>query len=159
FFAGLQASHQRFGKLPFEALFGPPVYFAQKGFAVPKWLASAIARRRQVLTRLPEARSVFTKKDGTPYRQGDWFKQPALAETLQRIASEGVDYVYKGEWATRFVESVRREGGRITLQDMHDYEVLWQVPLRTRYRNYEIYAPTFPTTGGLNIIEAINLLQ
>src|SRR5262249_47933781 len=85
--------------------------------------------------------------------------QPALAETLQRIASEGVDYVYKGEWATRFVESVRREGGRITLQDMHDYEVLWQVPLRTRYRNYEIYAPTFPTTGGLNIIEAINLLQ
>ena len=96
FMAGLEAAHGRFGKLPFAALFGPAIYFAEEGFEVLPMLEGMIEARKDVLSRRPETKAVFTKEDGGWYVSGDRFSQPELAHTLRRVAEQGADYMYKG---------------------------------------------------------------
>ena len=93
FMAGVQAAHARFGKLPFASLFEPAIALAESGFPVDAELARIIQRRKDVLSRLPATKQVFTKKDGAFYRKGDIFQQPELAETLRRVSKEGTSYI------------------------------------------------------------------
>jgi gamma-glutamyltranspeptidase/glutathione hydrolase len=159
FMAGVGAAHDRFGKLPFEALFQPAIYFAKEGFRLDPFRAGLIESQKRVLSRLPETRRIFTKENGEFYTEGDWFRQPDLAETLRAIATQGVEYMYTGPWAERFVQAVQRDGGKITLEDMAAYEVIWSEPVHTTYRGYEVYGPGLPALGGVNTIEAFNLLE
>jgi gamma-glutamyltranspeptidase/glutathione hydrolase len=159
FMAGVQAAHQRFGKLPFSALFEPAVYFAEKGFIVDKMLAVRIKSRDDVIARFPGTKKIFTKENGELYKEGDLLKQPQVAQTLRRVAKEGADYMYRGEWAKKFVRAVRKQGGKITLKDLEDYKVLWPEPTHTTYREYEIFSLGAPGYGGVAIIGAFNLLE
>src|SRR5262245_26549079 len=159
FFAGVQAAHDRFGKLPFASLFDPSIYLADKGFVVDPVLGGWIYMRKDVLSRLPETKRVFTKQEGEFYKPGDLFKQPQLAETLRKVAAQGTDYIYQGEWAKRFVAAVQSEGGKVTLADMKAYRPIWSEPLQTSYRGYQIYSLGLPSLGGVNTIEAFNLLE
>ncbi|HEY7183083.1 MAG TPA: gamma-glutamyltransferase, partial [Blastocatellia bacterium] len=101
FFAGAQAAHDRFGKLSFASLFEPAIYVAEKGVVVDRALGFFINSQKGVLTRLPETKRIFTKENGELYKTGDLFKQPQLAETLRKVASQGADYIYQGEWAKK----------------------------------------------------------
>jgi gamma-glutamyltranspeptidase/glutathione hydrolase len=159
FFAGVAAAHQRFGSLPFATLFEPALYFAEQGFEFNALLAAYISVRKDVLGRLPEARSVFVKPDGEFYSSGDWFTQPALAETLRQVALDGIDTIYTGDWAQHFVDAIRREGGVISLDDMSAYRVIWSEPLHTRFRDYELFSAGLPSLGGVNLVEAFNVLE
>jgi len=159
FFAGVQAAHDRFGKLPFASLFDPAIYLAEKGFVVDPVLGGWINMRKDVLSRLPETKRVFTKQDGEFYKPGDLFKQPQLAETLRKIAAQGTDYIYQGEWAKRIVAAVQSEGGKMTLADLKAYRPTWSEPLQTTYHSYQIYSLGQPSLGGVNTIEAFNLLE
>ncbi len=159
FMAGVGAGHERFGVLPFEALFQPAIYFAEQGFRLDPFRASLIERYRTVLSRLPETKRIFTKENGQFYGEGDLFHQPELATTLRAVVAQGVDYMYTGPWAERFVEAVQREGGKITLEDMAAYEVMWTEPVRTTYRGYEVFGPGLPALGGVNAVEGFNLLE
>ncbi len=159
FMAGMEAAHARFGRLPFDALFAPAIYFAEQGFVLDQVIASMIRGRHDVLTRLPEARAVFTKANGELYQAGDEFKQPALAVTLKRVAATGSAYMYTGAWAHKFVAAVRAEGGHMSLDDLAAYEVTWSDPIRGTYRGYELFTPSLPNYGGINAIEALNLLE
>jgi len=162
FMAGVQAVHDRFGKLPFARLFEPAIYFAEEGFVLDEgtmvWM-DPYNTRDKVLTRLPETREIFTNDYGEFYRKGDLFKQPQLADTLRKVASLGTDYMYRGEWARKLVKTLQREGGKITLKDLEEYKVLWSEPLRTLYRDHEICTMNFPNFGGAKAIEAFNLLE
>jgi gamma-glutamyltranspeptidase/glutathione hydrolase len=159
FMAGVQAAHQRFGKLPFSSLFEPAIYFAEKGFIVDKALAVRIKTREEVIARFPETKKIFTKENGELVKEGDLLKQPQVAETLRRVAKQGADYMYRGEWAKKFVRAVRRQGGKMTLKDLEDYKVLWSEPAHTTYRDYDIYSPGPPGTEGASLIAAFNLLE
>src|SRR5215470_14197826 len=159
FFAGVQAAHDRFGKLPFASLFDPAIYLAEKGFVVDKALNYWINRRKDVLSRLPETKRVFTRQDGEFYKAGDLFKQPQLAETLRKIAAQGTDYIYQGEWANKFEAAVQSEGGKMTLADLKAYQPIWSEPLQTSYHGYQVYGLGLPSLGGVNAIEALNLLE
>jgi gamma-glutamyltranspeptidase/glutathione hydrolase len=159
FFAGVQAAHDRFGKLPFASLFDPAIYLAEKGFVVDPVLSAWINMRKDVLSRLPETKRVFAKQDGEFYKAGDHFKQPQLAETLRKIAAQGTDYIYQGEWAKKFVAAVQSEGGKMTLADLKAYRPIWSEPLQTSYRGYQVYSLGRPSLGGVNTIEALNLLE
>ncbi|MGH9854151.1 MAG: gamma-glutamyltransferase [Blastocatellia bacterium] len=159
FFAGVQAAHDRFGKLPFASLFDPAIYLAEKGFVMDPALNYWINMRKGVLSRLPETKRVFTKQDGEFYKAGDLFKQPQLAETLRKIAAQGTDYIYQGEWAKKFVAALQSEGGKMTLADLKAYRPTWSEPLQTSYRSYQIYSLGLPSLGGVNTIEAFNLLE
>lgn len=159
FFAGLEAVHQAFGKLPFKTIFEPAIYFAEEGFELNELLGYYIDYRKDVLSRLPETQAIFTKENGEFYSAGDWFRQPVLAETLKKVADQGSKYIYQGEWAQRFVNAVQADGGKITMEDMQHYREIWSDPLRTTYGQYEIFAPGLPSNGGVNTVEALNLLD
>jgi len=152
FMAGVEAASERFGKLPFAKLFEPAIYLAETGFAIPPRWARYLEQREHVVTRLPEGRALFTKENGELYEAGDHFTQPALAETLRRVVSEGATYMYEGEWGQKLVEAVREEGSKMTLADLEQYEVEWREPRHTTFRDYEIY-------GSAGLIEAFNLLE
>ncbi len=159
FMAGLEGAHGRFGKLPFAALFGPAIYFAEEGFEVLPMLEGMIAARKDVLSRRPETKAVFTKEDGSWYVSGDHFSQPELARTLRRVAAEGADYMYQGPWAEKLVAAVQSEGGKMTLEDLKRYEPIWRAPLRSTFRGYDVHATAQPNLGGVNMVEALNLVE
>lgn len=157
FLAGVEAAHARFGTLSFAALFDPAIRHAEDGFEVSPDLAELMVRRRDVLTRLPEGRAIFTRPDGTLITAGERLRQPALARTLHRVASGGAAYCYTGAWAHRLVDAVRREGGAMTLEDLAAYEAIWSEPTRGWYRDFEIVSQGMPSVGGVNLIEALQV--
>ncbi len=157
FMAGIRAAHEKFGKLPFKDLFAPAIYYAENGFELTPYHEGQITLRRNVLSRLAETRAIFSKPDGTWYGKGDLFKQPKLAATLRRVAERGADYMYGGEWGRRFVEAVQREGGKMTLDDMERYHVVWSDPLEIDYGGCKIFAPGLPAQGGVHLAEALHV--
>jgi len=159
FMAGAEAAHQRFGKLPWPALFGPALYYAEEGFILDPVIGGMIKSKASVLGRLPATKSVFTKPDGAWYQAGDRFKQPALATTLRQVAERGASYMYRGEWARKLVAAVQADGGKMTMRDLEDYRVIWSEPAHTTFRDYDVYAIGLPTLGGVNIVEALNLVE
>jgi gamma-glutamyltranspeptidase/glutathione hydrolase len=160
FMAGLEATHQRFGKLPWAQLFEPAVFYAQNGFVFNQVHQEYMNRRADtVLSRLPDTKALFTKPDGSFYGQGDLFKQPALAGTLSAVAEQGASYMYTGEWGQKLVEAVRADGGKMTMADLESYEVIWQEPSRTTFGGYEVYGHGAPAHGGTNMVEALNVAE
>ena len=159
FMAGVGAAHARFGKLPLARLFKPAIQLAEDGFEIDPVLAGFIQFRKDVLSRLPETRRVFTKENGKLYERGDLFRQPELAATLRTVAAEGTLSMYSGDWARRFVAAVRKDGGALTLRDLESYKVLWEEPLETTYGDARIHAPGPSTHGGVDTLEALNLVE
>ncbi|MFM7092453.1 MAG: gamma-glutamyltransferase [Bacteroidota bacterium] len=159
FMRGVEAAHKRFGKLPFKNLFEPSIYLARNGFTLNERTADFFKRRDVQLRRLPETKATLVKPDGTAYIAGDLFRQPALASTLDSIATNGVDYMYKGGWARKAVAAVQKDGGKITLEDLADYEVIWSAPMREKYGAYELAVLGQPVFGSVNLLEAINLAE
>jgi gamma-glutamyltranspeptidase / glutathione hydrolase len=159
FMAGIQAAHDRFGKLSRAEVFAPAIDLAEQGVKVSPLLARMLEERQAVLSRLPETWRIFTKKDGTFYAEGDEFRQPELAKTLRHIAQDGAAYIYKGAWAQQFVAAVGKEGGKITLEDMNAYAPTWEEPLRTTYRAHEVCVPGLSSRGGVALFEALHLLE
>jgi gamma-glutamyltranspeptidase/glutathione hydrolase len=157
FMNGVEAAHKRFGKLPFERLFAPAIYIAEVGMPVTGRLADKLRFRGEDLKRLPETRALFTKKGGTLYAKGEIFRQTALAGTLRAVAAKGADHMYKGAWARKLVDAVRADGGKMTLEDLAAYEVIWDEPLVGRIGDYELMTNRPPNMGGVSIIEAQNL--
>ncbi len=159
YMAGVQALHDRFGKLPFSSLFAPAIWIAENGVAVNPTLNAWISSQKAFITRLPETKRIFTKPDGELYRTGDVFRQPELAATLRKVATQGSAYMYKGEWAQHFVELVQREGGKMTLEDLAAYHPLWTEPLQAPYGDYRVVLLGQPNTGGYMTLGGLNLVD
>jgi gamma-glutamyltranspeptidase / glutathione hydrolase len=159
FMKGVEAAHQRYGKLPFKSLFEPSIYLAKNGFKIDERTGDFFKRRDVQLRRLPETKATLIKPDGSGYVPGDVFKQPALAATLENIVTQGVDYMYKGEWAKKAVAAVQKDGGKMTLEDLANYEVIWSKPARQQYGEYEVAVLGPPSNGTVNLIEALNLAE
>ncbi|MCU0276407.1 MAG: gamma-glutamyltransferase [Acidobacteria bacterium] len=157
FMAGVETAHRRFGKLAFKDLFSPAIYYAENGFELTPFHAGMIKVRRQALSRLPQTRAIFTKPDGSWFGEGERFKQPALAATLRRVAAQGAAYMYAGAWGRKLVEAVRRDGGKMTMEDLNGYEATWSEPQAIAYGGCLIYAPGLPAQGGVHIAEALNV--
>jgi gamma-glutamyltranspeptidase/glutathione hydrolase len=159
FMKGIESAHQRFGKLPFASLFGPAIFFAERGIVIEGPIEARIREKTEVLTRLPETRAVFTNDKGEFAAHGNFLQQRALATTLRRVAAEGAAYMYAGDWAQAFVSAVRAEGGKISPEDLARYDVVWSKPLRTTYNNREICTVAAPMIGGRWLLESLNLLE
>ncbi len=162
FMAGVQAAHDKFGRLPFADLFQPAIDIAENGFPLTSWMIDIIRDNWDVLGILPETWNIFLKRRYglfRGYETGDLFIQPELAQTLRQVASQGAEYMYTGEWARHFVNIVQREGGRITLRDMDEYEPVWADPAQTTYNGYDIHALGEPSLGAMNVVVAINMME
>jgi gamma-glutamyltranspeptidase/glutathione hydrolase len=155
FLKGVGAAHRRFGRLPFKTLLDPAIYVAEQGMPVTKSLADKFRFRQEDLSRLPATRAIFMKPDGSRYGIGETFRQPALAATLRAVATHGTDYIYKGPWAKKLVAAVQADGGRMTLEDLASYDVIWDEPLVAPIGNgYTVHTNPPPNIGGLALIEA-----
>lgn len=157
FMRGLEEAHGRFGRLPFARLFEAAIELAEQGFPVSPSLGSYIDTRKEELARLPETKAIFYKPDGSIYCVGDHFRQPALAQTLRRIAVEGADYMYSGEWAARCVAAIQSEGGKMTVEDLARYRPIWSPPVLLKRGNRTIALLGEPCEGSVYLAEALNL--
>ncbi len=159
FMAGVQAAHDRFGKLPRQEVFAPAIELAERGFKVSPLLARFLQSRKAVLSRLPETRRIFTKAGDTFYAEGEQFRQPELAKTLATLPTKEPPSCTPAHWANQFVAAVQKEGGKINLEDMKAYQATWDEALRTDYRGNQVCVPGFASKGGVTMIEALHLLE
>ncbi len=159
--AGLAAAKARFGSdaVSFADLVAPAIALARDGFAVSDDLAWSLEQAKDRLERDPQARATFYKPDGGLYRPGDILKQPALAATLQAIAEQGADAFYKGPIAEAIAETVQAAGGSMTTQDLSGYEAVWREPITGDYRGYTILSMPPPSSGGVHVVEILNMLE
>ncbi|KAA3614229.1 MAG: hypothetical protein DWQ01_00570 [Planctomycetota bacterium] len=154
FFAGIEAAHQRLGKLPFEEIFAPAIFFAEQGFPLSKFHAALIQGRQGVLARRESTKKIFLDQNGKFLQEGALFQQRELARLLRRVASEGTEILYRGEWAQKLVKAVNEEGGKMSLEDLAAYQPIWSQPIRQKYRGFELMLPAIPADGGVNLAEA-----
>jgi gamma-glutamyltranspeptidase / glutathione hydrolase len=159
FMAGIEAMHARFGRLPFAELFEPAIWYAERGVVVNPPLFGCFELRREFLARTPEGRQFLHQAgEGVP-RLGDRFLQPELARTLRSVAKHGSRHMYTGQWAHDFIKTVEREGGKVTIDDMARYRVIWSEPLATTFEGHQVYTAGLSSHSAYNILPALNLAE
>jgi gamma-glutamyltranspeptidase/glutathione hydrolase len=155
---GLALAHQRFGKLPWNAVVEPAIQLADKGFALDRHLAGALNGIIKA-SDFPELCRVFRKQGGGTWAAGDILVQPDLARTLRLIAEQGPDAFYTGPVADQVVAEMKSGGGLITRADLAGYQAKIRAPVHGVYRGYDVYAPPPPSSGGICLIEMLNILE
>jgi gamma-glutamyltranspeptidase/glutathione hydrolase len=157
--AGLALAHKRHGKLKWEVLVEPARKLAAEGFEVNYHLARSLRYDSTIerMANFPESRRIF-QRDGRYYEMGDTFVQPELAAVLARIRSNPRDF-YEGETARLIAADMKASGGIITLEDLRTYEPTIRKPLRGTYRGHEILTMPPPSSGGIALLEMLNMLE
>ena len=157
--AGLWLAHRRLGRLPWRELVQPAVELAEKGFPsswamqrMQEWLAdNAVA--------FPTTAATFLKNGTTPHEPGEIWKQKDLAATLKRIRRHGHDGFYRGRTAQLIAGFMRDNGGLITEDDLARYEAQEVAPVHGTFRGYDVYAMAPPSSGGVALVEMLNILE
>ena len=159
--AGLYLAWEKYGsgKLEFSDLVRPAMLLARDGIKVEGDLISSLAEVKDRLARYPSSRAIFMHADGTPLRDGDVLVQPDLATTLYRIVQRGPKGFYEGETAERIVNAVRNEGGIMAADDLRDYKAVERDVVRGKYRDREIVSMPPPSSGGVHVIQILNMLE
>jgi gamma-glutamyltranspeptidase / glutathione hydrolase len=156
--AGLHLAWKEQGKLPWKRLVEPAVALARDGFIVSEGLARSLKTVRAAMEKYPASIASFTK-NGAPYEPGDTLKQPDLARTLERIAAQGAPGFYEGETAALVEKEMMAHGGLITREDLKNYAAVKRQPIKGTYRGYEIISMPPPSSGGIGVIEMLNILE
>ncbi|UAK25811.1 gamma-glutamyltransferase family protein [Sphingomonas nostoxanthinifaciens] len=157
--AGLKAAADRFGTLPWAHYFAPAIKTAEDGFPMYSFLYAELSDAAiNRLSAYPSGRAEFLPSGFVP-PVGAVMKRPNLARTMRRIAADGPDYFYKGEWAQHFVDGVRSAGGEMSLQDLADYRVRWEEPVHSSFRGYDIYGSPPPSTAGVLTAMILNIAE
>jgi gamma-glutamyltranspeptidase/glutathione hydrolase len=156
---GLALAHRRLGKLPWKDLVAPAIKLADEGFAIDAALARSLNSVLAGSDKFPEMQRVFGKEGGQSWSAGDRLVQKDLAKTLRLIADEGPDSFYKGPIAEQIVAEMKAGGGLITKDDLAKYEAKERKPIHGTYRGYDVYAPPPPSSGGVCLVEMLNVLE
>jgi len=157
--AGLALALERHGTLSLRQALAPAIRLAREGFVVPHRFTEGLEQARERLERWPATRATFYKEDGSAPQPGEVFRQPELADTLQRIAEQGVKGFYEGETAQLIVAEMQRGEGLITLEDLRNYEPAVRQPVHGTYRGFDIYSMSPPSSGGAHIVQILNILE
>jgi gamma-glutamyltranspeptidase / glutathione hydrolase len=153
--AGLVYAEKKYGKLTLAKVIAPAIHLAADGFVLSDEEAGEL--QEKILTQFPASQKIF-QRDGDFYKSGDLFRQPELAETLRKIAKNPDDF-YRGAMAKQIADAVQKGGGLITAQDMARYTVKERTPVTGSYHGYEIVSSPPPSSGGVALIEMLNILD
>jgi gamma-glutamyltranspeptidase / glutathione hydrolase len=156
--AGLHLAWCEQGHLPWKRLVRPAIALAKDGFMVSDELARSLKEARSKLGRSPAALAQFTKR-GRPYEVGDVLRQPDLARTLRLIAAQGPCGFYEGPVAERVERDLRAQGGSISLEDLKAYRAKRRDPVHGTYRGIEVLSMPPPSSGGVALIQMLNVLE
>jgi len=154
--AGMEEMHRRWGKLAFGELFRPAIGLARHGFTVSRHMHRSLRWRRQWAKSDPRMAGVFAPL-GDLLSAGERTQRPNLARTLEKIAAEGADSVYRGVIGEDIVARARAGGSRLLLRDLEEYRVVERAPLSTQWEGKRVYTVPPPSAGGLMLIETLNM--
>lgn len=157
--AGLLLAHERFGKLSRQEVLAEAIRLAEEGFELPEDVARQIAGRKEVWLRSDGSRNKFLDEDGEVLEAGSLFVQKDLSATLQRISKEGREGFYQGKTADLIVAEMARGNGLISHEDLKDYTPKWRDPIIGTYREHEVISMPPPSSGGIILIQMLNMLE
>lgn len=160
--AGLELALKTYGTMKLAEVMAPAIRLAENGFPVSESLAREFREQKKDLQRFSVSNRIFLK-NGEMYKVGETLRQPELAATLKRIAKNGAAEFYRGETARMMVQDMSALGGLITLEDLAAYQPKVRQVLRAKYEldghNWEVLASPPPSSGGIAVIEALNMLK
>ncbi len=157
--AGLALALETYGTLTWEAALAPAIRIAEEGFPVGQQLHKALLTYKSWLANSPAAMRAFYDEDGNPPRPGELLKRPHLAQTLRTLAKAGPLSFYTGSIAQTIADDMEANGGLITMEDLAAYRPKWREPIHGTYRGYDIYAMPAPSSGGIHLIQMLNILE
>ena len=157
--AGLLKAHEAQGSLPLSSLLKPAIRLAKNGFEVTYDLNFVLEWGGESMLVNKASREKFYNKNEEPIGVRTLFKQPNLAKTLFMISKKGRDAFYKGEIAKWISEESLSSGGLITLNDLASYEAKLRIPIETTYRGYRIITMPPAASGGLVLLQTLNILE
>jgi len=159
--AGLALAEEKYGSSRFTLadLIAPAIALARDGIAVTDDTADSLPHDLARLLRWPSSAQIFLKADGAPLAPGDRLAQPDLANTLEAIAKEGPRAFYQGPIAQKLAVAVQAAGGVMTVDDLKDYRAIERPPIRGTYRGYDVVSMAPPSSGGIALLEMLNILE
>ena len=153
---GLVYAEEHFGKLGLKRVIEPAIRLARDGYAL-SWNNARIMTEDKVMAQFSDTKRIF-QNDGKGWHQNDLFKQPELTRTLERIAAAPDDF-YTGKMAHELADYIQKGGGLVTAEDLAHYEVKDRTPVRGTYRGLEVISAPPPSSGGIALIETLNILE
>ncbi len=157
--AGLAFAVEKYGTMNLKQVLTPAYKLARDGFEVYTQLEVSLARAKERLSADPAALKVFYKADGSNYKTGEVLKQKDLANSLRAIMRKGTDAFYKGDIAKKIAADMAANDGLITEEDMAAYKVYERKPVFGSYKGYKIATMPPPSSGGVHMIEMMNMLE
>ena len=155
---GLLKAQARFGNLTRKQVIAPAFYLANDGFILPRDLAEQFSKQLPAMASYPASTKIFSNK-GKPYKAGDKWIQLDLAYTLKIIANKGREGFYDGKVAKLITKEMQAGGGKISLDDLKNYQSLWRDPIKSTYRGYTIIGMPPPSSGGILIAQMLNMIE
>lgn len=135
------------------------IHYADAGFAVDPVMAKRFSRVAKELPQFEASKAIFLKADGSLYQAGDWLVQKDLARSYRKLAKHGSRWFYRGEFARKTARWMRENGGIITRKDFANYQLLEREPIRGEYRGLDIVSFPPPSSGGIHIVQMLNMLE
>lgn len=157
--AGLIYALEHYGTKSLAEVIQPAIDLAENGFKINRSFAASLNSYKKDFTKFESTKKIFVKDDGIGFRSGDIFIQKELAETLRRIKEKGKVGFYEGKTAWLLAEQSEKMGGYITLEDLKNYNPIEREPVKGKYKDLEIISMPPPSSGGIALIEALNVLE
>ena len=155
--SGMFYAAEKFGTINIKSLINPSIELARKGFTLSAFQANNLNKYKKKFSKNNEAKKIFTRSKG--FFEGDILVQKNLAKTLERIAQNGKEEFYSGETAKKIANFFQNNGGILSLEDLKDYNLKIRKPICGSYRVYEICSMAPPSSGGIALIQILNILE
>ncbi|WP_343583706.1 gamma-glutamyltransferase [Herbaspirillum sp.] len=156
--AGLSHALAKYGTMKLSQVMQPAIELAEKGYTVSPSLALILAAEREHLGQWESSKAIFFK-DGRPLQAGEKLVQKDLAKSMRLIAKQGPSAFYEGDIAKKIVAEMDKHGGLISADDLKNYKVVERVPVTGNYRGYQVMSMPPPSSGGVHIIQMMNILE
>lgn len=157
--AGLTLALREYGTISLERAMQPAIELAENGYPVSEELRRSLIEAKDRMEKSEASMAVFFKDNGEPYGTGEMLKQKDLARSLREIAENGPDAFYEGDIARKISGFMKESGGIITKEDLESYKPVVRKPVRGTYRGYEIYSMPPPSSGGVHLVQMLNMLE
>ena len=155
---GIFHVQQKLGRLPFKVVAEPAIHYARSGIEINEFQFYCLTILKEILTASSEGRKVYAP-DGKLLQPGERIFMHDFAETLSYLASRGISEIYTGDIAQKLVKDCQADGGHLTLEDLRSYQVIERKPLTINYRGNRLLTNPYPSSGGLLIAFALELLS
>lgn len=154
---GMWELHKKYGSMDWKELIVPSIKLAKEGFKVSPLMADTLNRNYKSLSKFSETKKIFFQEN--PVKFNSLLIQKDLAMTLEKISNNGRNGFYKGDVAQKIVADMKRNDGLITFDDLENYKSKWRKPLIRKYKNFEVITMPPPSSGGLHLIQMLNILE